>query len=209
MARRRSSPVRQQEIAEAVIEIISYEGLRALSMPAVAKRVGIVPSALYRHYSGKEAMIEAAVQRLRLRIGAMIDEANTESSSALEVCRRLVEGYKALMPQPTAIPQVLFGLPSESSQRMRSLVEGFVSETVGKFSAVLEQGQRSGELRKDFDPAVAATSLWGIFVSTALRWYLARGEFDTGTHIEEAWELYRRGITVDRSTGGSVPAKDL
>jgi AcrR family transcriptional regulator len=196
---RRSSPVRQQEIAEAVIEIISSEGLRALSMPAVARRIGVVPSALYRHYSGKDAMVEAAVQRLGQRIGAMVDAAEADGSSALEMCGGLVNGFKALMPQPTAIPQVVFGLPAESSQRMRRLVDQMVAETVRRIAAILEQGQRRGELRQDFDPAVAATSLWGIFVTTALRWYLARGEFDMDTYIDEAWALYRCAIAADEA----------
>jgi len=200
VARRRSSPVRQQEIAEAVIEIISYEGLRALSMPAVANRVGIVPSALYRHYPGKEAMVEAAVQRLGQRIGAMVDVAEAESGGALAVCDRLVDGFTALMPQPTAIPQVLFGLPSGGSERMRNLINEMVSQTVGRICTILEHGQRSGELRTTFDPEVAATSLWGLFVSTALRWYLARGDFDAGAHAKQAWALYRRSIEADGAT---------
>ena len=38
--------VRQEQIAEAALNIVRSEGIRALSVAAVAEKVGIVPSAV-------------------------------------------------------------------------------------------------------------------------------------------------------------------
>jgi AcrR family transcriptional regulator len=45
--------IRQDQIAEAALDIVRSEGIRALNLAAVADKVGIVPSAVYRHFKNK------------------------------------------------------------------------------------------------------------------------------------------------------------
>src|SRR5262245_34546302 len=50
-------------ILDAAFAIYTSEGLSRLSMRAVARRVGLTATALYRHYKGKDALIEAVAER--------------------------------------------------------------------------------------------------------------------------------------------------
>ncbi|NLD05703.1 MAG: helix-turn-helix transcriptional regulator, partial [Synergistaceae bacterium] len=59
MARSRvSSTVRQKQILDITLEIIAEKGLGGVNLSEIAQRVGIVPSALYRHFENKEALID-------------------------------------------------------------------------------------------------------------------------------------------------------
>ena len=54
-----NTEIRQEQIAEAAIELIAAEGVNSLSIAGIAERVGIVPSAFYRHYKSKDEVLDA------------------------------------------------------------------------------------------------------------------------------------------------------
>jgi AcrR family transcriptional regulator len=53
--------VRREDIVQAAIEVADRDGLAALTMQAVAERLGFTTMALYRYFPGKEALIDASV----------------------------------------------------------------------------------------------------------------------------------------------------
>lgn len=56
-----NTQVRKEQIAQAALELVAAGGLMKLSVAAVARRVGLVPSALYRHFKGKDEVLDAAL----------------------------------------------------------------------------------------------------------------------------------------------------
>ena len=57
--------VRREQIVQAALSLIGTHGLRRLSVASLARRIGLVPSALYRHFKGKDDVIEAVLQHIR------------------------------------------------------------------------------------------------------------------------------------------------
>ena len=55
---------RRQEILDAALGLADEGGLDAVSMRAVAQRVGVTAMALYPHFSGKEALLDGLVGRV-------------------------------------------------------------------------------------------------------------------------------------------------
>lgn len=55
---------RQAQILDAALELARTQGLGAVSMRAVAQRVGVTPMALYRHVKDKDALLDGLVGRL-------------------------------------------------------------------------------------------------------------------------------------------------
>ena len=46
--------IRKEQIAEAALGLLASQGLGRLSVAAVARRVGLVPSGVYRHFMNKD-----------------------------------------------------------------------------------------------------------------------------------------------------------
>jgi len=61
-AQKTETGARQGQIIEAALELIDAEGVSALSIVGIAERVGIVPSALYRHFKSKEDVLDAVLE---------------------------------------------------------------------------------------------------------------------------------------------------
>ena len=57
-AEKQHSEVRQDQIVKAAMALIAEQGLKGLSVAAVARRVGLVPSALYRHFKEKRKSLK-------------------------------------------------------------------------------------------------------------------------------------------------------
>jgi len=57
-AQKTETEVRQEQIIEAALELIGAEGVGALNIAGIAEQVGIVPSALYRHFKSKDVVLD-------------------------------------------------------------------------------------------------------------------------------------------------------
>ena len=59
--RRRQETI--EEILEVAIELMETEGVAALSLSAVARRLGMQPPSLYQYFPSKMAIFDALFQR--------------------------------------------------------------------------------------------------------------------------------------------------
>src|SRR5271166_6583139 len=76
--------IRREQIAEAALRIVAAEGVKRLSIAAVARRVGLVPSGIYRHFKNKDAMIDAVLDLLESRLQGNVAAARDDSGDAIQ-----------------------------------------------------------------------------------------------------------------------------
>jgi len=55
---------RRREIADATLRVVAAEGLSRLTAVALAREVGLTDGALFRHFRSKEAIVDAAIERV-------------------------------------------------------------------------------------------------------------------------------------------------
>ena len=67
-------------------------------MARVARRVGLVPSAVYRHFESKDELLDAVLEMIRERLNANVVQASQDAADALQVLRRLGDGPCAADP---------------------------------------------------------------------------------------------------------------
>ena len=56
------------QIALSAIDIVRSEGIRALSLAAVAEKVGLVSSAIFRHLKNKSDIVGAVLQLIQTNL---------------------------------------------------------------------------------------------------------------------------------------------
>lgn len=196
---RLSTEERKEQIAIAILEIIGREGLENLSMPALAKRLGIVPSALYRHFSSKEEMISASLDMLREKVHQLFDSWEGDSEDVFQILRGFMGFHSQFLNLTTVFPRVVFSLvageTTESYEMRRGKLREFLDSVLGRIAAILERGRENGQLREDLDTSSAALHFWGILVSSTVRWFITGGDFDVEAYKKSAWEMYVRAVS--------------
>jgi AcrR family transcriptional regulator len=194
VGRRKRTEVRQEEIAHSVLELIASEGHEALSMMAVAKRIGVVPSALYRHFPSKEDMIIAAMRLHREEKVTELDGLIAEHQSIIQAYQAYVRKLPQFLGQTSALPRISFGIMPNASERLRSEVRIQFSTVLDKITQDFELAKEHGEISPDVDCLAAANSLWGLLVTGVIRYSLLGEEYDIAGHIQRGWEFFLRTV---------------
>ena len=194
-AEKLSTEVRQDQIAHAALQLIGEEGMQGLSLAAIARRVGLVPSAIYRHYRSKGEVLDATIEHLGTRLLHNLDLAAGESGEPLDRLHDLLMRHVRLIRENQAIPRIIFseavyGGHPDRKQKVRAIITRYMEGIAG----FVRDGQAKGRIRPDADPGVAAVHFLGLIVPAAILWHLTDGRFDVTRQAERAWRIYRAGL---------------
>src|SRR2546429_16132 len=94
----RRALTRQRVIAEA-LAVISADGVQALSMRALAGRLGVVPRALYRHVRSKEKLYDLILDNVLAEVDCLPDHTLDWAGQVTALAQRLravLEGHPGI-----------------------------------------------------------------------------------------------------------------
>jgi AcrR family transcriptional regulator len=196
--------IRQEQIAQAALVLVSRHGWRRLSVASLARQVGVVPSALYRHYPSKEAVMEAVLDLISCHLLENVRAVRQESSDPLECLHRLLSRHVQLIRDNVAIPRVIFseeifsGHPRRR-QRVHQIIQGYLK----KVQELIRQGQCQGRIRPDLAPDTGAVMFLGLVQPAVILWLMSNGAFDVAAHAEDAWRLFNGMLQAGGDGGGT------
>ena len=197
--------VRREQILRAALDLIGSQGQRRLSVASLARRVGLVPSALYRHFKSKDDVIEAVLRHIRDSLQANVRLVREETTDAHERLRRLLMRHLAMVRDNRALPRIVF---SEElyvgSQNRRARMFAGIRTYLDEVAAIVQQGQTDRQIRPDVDPQTVATLFLGLIQPGAMLWHMSDGAFDVTRHAERGWRLLSETL---RTKEPPVPAR--
>ncbi len=180
---------RRDQILAAVLDVVRSEGWPAISMRRVADRTGITATALYRHFDGKEALIDAAVDVAVTVLMSRFALATLEASSGeARLWASLEEIRRFAVEEPDLYAFIFFSVgpsgaganvaPAPANDR---LIDALEKQVVGWMS----EGKVSGEAADV--AAVVAAQAHGL----VLLW--RQGRFKDA---EDFADFYRRAFWI-------------
>ena len=152
----RPAQISRDAVLRASLAIADSAGLDAVTMQAVARRLGVTPMALYRHVAGKTDLLDALVEGLLTEFPRLEgDLPPGERLRALgrgvrEVARRHPSLFPLLLQRPAATP---------GSRRVRDAVRAALEET----GLGAEQARRAERLLSTVVLGFAASEAAGRF----------------------------------------------
>jgi AcrR family transcriptional regulator len=146
-----------ETILEAARDLIAEGGIEAMSMRAVAERVGVSATAIYHHYANKQALVDAVVQLAFERFGAEMQvAADRHPRGSLRRVRAFGEAYVRFALEHEAYFRIIFSIAAPTLRNIDELPAGagytLLRETIVDAMA-------SGEMRAG-DPDLMAHFLW-------------------------------------------------
>jgi AcrR family transcriptional regulator len=145
MARKKDQAARRQQLVSATIELIADRGIEALTLAAIADRVGVSPRLVAYYYADLESLVheahEAAVERYYwARLQALDEVAGPE--------QRLLQLIRSGLPrqQDRRLSQVLneLSVNASRSQAHAQLMSQLFDREVSLYLSVLQEGETSG-----------------------------------------------------------------
>lgn len=187
--------IRQEQITQAALGLVAAKGVAELSIAGVARRVGLVPSAIYRHFKSKDEVLDATILHIRQQLANNVRTARTSKSDPVECLHHLLKLHVDLIRENRGILHIVFsesvysGRPRRK-RRMYQVIDGYL-EQIGDLIA---QGQVEGRIRRDLDSRTLSVMFLGLIQPGAILWHMSDGEFDVSKHAESGWEVFQRAI---------------
>ncbi|MDD2599926.1 MAG: TetR/AcrR family transcriptional regulator [Kiritimatiellae bacterium] len=194
-AEKQTTEVRQDEIARAALELVGTVGMKGLSMAAIARKVGIVPSGIYRHFSSKDDVIDAILDYLQRGLSGNVRAIALLEVTALERLHSLLMKHIDLVRQNKSIPVVVFSTEVyNGSPHRRVKLRGIIEAYLAEIAAMVGQGQLEGSIREALDPKAVAVMFMGLVQPSTILWHLSAGEYDAMKQAETAWPIFCSAI---------------
>jgi len=194
--------VRRAQIAEAALSLVAARGLRRLSVAAVARRVGLVPSGIYRHFKNKDEILDAMLDRVEERLLTNVAASRAEHPGALDCLRDVLMRHIRLLREGKAIsiPRMIFSEDAHDDDptRKKRVLRVF-RNYMARLSEIVRVGQSQGTIRAELDPRTVTLMFFGLIVPAGILWHLTDGDFDVTHHAQRAWKLFLAAVTYPAS----------
>ncbi len=190
-AQKLATQLRQEQIAQAALNLIGSQGLQALNISTVAQAVGLVPSGIYRHFRSKDELLEATLELIREKMLENVALARESAPDALGQLKALLLRHLQLIMEHQAIPLLVFseGIFADSEGR-RAKVRSIISDYFSEIEKIVVQGQEEGIIKPDIEPLTVVLMFKGLVMPAVVLWRISGGELDLFEHAEAAWQLF-------------------
>lgn len=109
--------VRQDQIARSALAVIARHGFHELNVARVAREVGVVPSAIYRHYRSKDEVLDAVLDLVAERLLGNVAAVRAGPEDGLERLRRLLMRHAQMVRDEVPVPRIVFSEQIFSGRR--------------------------------------------------------------------------------------------
>lgn len=167
-----------ERILDAAEKIYRTEGADALSMRRMAEGLGISATALYRHYAGKDELLDAVANRAFERLAAEFREAAKKRTPRARVLA-VFDCFRAFALKRPALFDLMFFSQRPGARRFPGDVASGASPTANVIVDLLTQ-------MKVKDPLDVTLMLWA--EAQGLVSLHRAGRFENDSVFERAWD---------------------
>jgi AcrR family transcriptional regulator len=157
----------------AAVRLFNARGYDFTSMFDIAESLGITKSSVYHHISGKEQLLQMAVDRALDGLFEAADEVRALDAPAIERLEQLIRRSVLVLGERLEFVTLLLRVRGNTAVEQEALARR--REFDARVTELVKQAQADGDVRVDVDPATAARLLFGM-VNSLTEWYRpARG----------------------------------
>lgn len=161
VAKRKPADLTRQKLLERAFEEIHRNGFRSASLDSILEDAGVTKGALYHHFDNKAelgyAVVEEVVRPWMEDMWRLVAESDDPVDAAIRTIRERLKS-RSEMALTLGCPfnnlcQEMSPVDEGFRRRLNTILEAWRAVT----SEALRRGQANGTVRRDIDPAAAAT----------------------------------------------------
>ena len=170
----------RDSLLEVAVVVFNERGYDGTGMEELARRLGLSKSSIYHHVSGKEELLELAVNRALDALFAVLDEeagdqdggsgalVTTSTSTATARMKRIIHRSVEVLAAELPYVTLLLRLHGNSEVEQRALARR--REFDHRVAELMTRAAAEGGIRADIDPHLAGRLLFGT-VNSLVEWY--------------------------------------
>lgn len=191
MLEKKSTRVRKEEIIQAALEVVGKNGVRALTIAAIAASAGMSEANIYRHFSGKDDIYSAVAEFIGSTVMSNASAIAGGSRKPLEKLETIYFSHVALIIEHPGIPRFVFSDDIHLGQRnLADTLALRIGNYIETITGVIAAGIAEGDLKPGLSPRETALTLLGMIQFTALRWTISNASFEIRPEAEKLWQNF-------------------
>lgn len=187
---RKTTDIRQEEIKQAVLDIIYTDGLKNLSTHNLAKRIGMSEGSIFRHFPTKQDIILSIINDVQ---NDFIGQLRNVSSSEEDPETRLKKFICATIEYLTVNKGITMLIFSEASHNNDAALKGQLQKIFNSqkelVSKIIIDGIAAGTWDNQIPVENLAMLYMGIPVSLNIELILSGGEFHVDNYCSRMMQL--------------------
>jgi len=181
MATKKTAARTPEEWADAALDAFASGGVRAASIPTIARTLGVTKGSFYWHFRGFDDLVEAALRRWEERDRAALDALRAVADPRRRLIALFAEAVEASQAQAlfvtlsgSSMPIVSASIRRMSDRRIRFLRDAYAelgfAETEARERALLVYAAYVGllHLRAELSPSLKSSKQIDAFVAHAV-----------------------------------------
>ncbi len=182
-------------LVEATQDLIWERGYSAVSPKDIQAKARAGQGSMYHHFSGKQELAVAALERNAESMRADVDALLAEPGTAIDRLERYLRRQRDSL-RGCRMGRMTYDADVLDTPELLSPVSETLAWLVDTIAAVVEQGREAGEIRADVQPTAVASAVAAVVQGG---YVLARAQQDPGvfdTAIEGATSMLH-GMVVE------------
>jgi AcrR family transcriptional regulator len=186
---------KRRQLLDAAVRVFARKGFHASRVGDIAEEAGVAHGLLYHYFESKDQVLEAVFHEnwsvLLSRIES-VEETDEPAADQLRHIAAIVLRTWLHLPDVVRVVVREFGRSPELAERI-----GELAQPIEAIERVIARGIERGEFRKDIDPRVAATVVYGSIDELLTGWVLGRlpaGEEDVAAAEKTLLEVSLLGL---------------
>jgi AcrR family transcriptional regulator len=133
----------RESLVQASLEVIAEQGPEGFTLRDIARRLGVAPSAPYRHFADKEEVLAAVAAECGERLGAVMDAAASTCEEPLGRFRLAGLAYVRFAVENPAYFKVMSHAHISGQAPLRANFEDWMKNELSQLRAAQERGELS------------------------------------------------------------------
>jgi TetR/AcrR family fatty acid metabolism transcriptional regulator len=190
---------KRERILDAAMRVFAGKGFFGAKVSDVAGEAGVADGTIYLYFKSKDDLLIALFEAQMEKVNAELGRALGGEARAPEKLRRFIQAYMDLVAKNRHAAEVITIELRQSAKFMKEYKNPRFAEFLKTLAAVIDEGQRLGQLRADVPPPIAARALFGALDELALLWVTSRGDkIDIRKVADWIGDLVLQGLQTDR-----------
>lgn len=189
---------RRAVTVEAVLELAAHQNPSDITTNAIARHMGVTQGALFRHFPGKEAILESVMDWVADRLLARIDKAAKGAPAPLQALEAMFMAHIAFFAEHPGVPRMLFGeLQRAEMTAPKRMAQKMLLRYRELLVTLIDDGKAQGQLAPQTDTAAAATLFLGMIQGLVMQSLLAGDVQLVRREAPGVFSLFQSAIEVD------------
>ena len=184
---------RQNQILDSALTLIAEGGIQAVTIKNLSKKIGLVESAIYRHFGSKSEILEALLVRFNQKsVKAMTRMREQESSGLNQLEKFVLNKFKNIADDPVKIAFIFSEKYFLNNEVLQNRIVENMEMIQNEIQRMICDAQENNEIRNDFDARYISQLIMGSIRFTATKWRLSNYGFDLFEEGKEMWGTIKK-----------------